>query len=173
MGLFKLNYDKPGPGVSKNAPQKRRFVVFFELLGRNFWKILRVNYLFLLCCVPICVLIYVFGMLFSGMSNSVLGLFLVFSPLILLSFPLLGMTYICRNFVREEPSFIWYDFFHQIKLNFKVTLLHGVVNYLVLFFGLVAIRYYYMAQATNALLLWPLVFVVIALLFYFIMSFYI
>ncbi len=44
MALFGLfNYSKEGPGISKNEPKKRTFVVFFETFFRNFWKFIPVS----------------------------------------------------------------------------------------------------------------------------------
>lgn len=37
MGLF-FNYDKPGPGMDKNAPKHWGIFLYFELLWRNFGK---------------------------------------------------------------------------------------------------------------------------------------
>lgn len=51
FGLF--NYSKPGPGVDKNGPKKKRFFLFFELYFRKFWKMIELNLLFLVCCIPI------------------------------------------------------------------------------------------------------------------------
>ena len=36
MGLFTRNFDKPGPGVSPDAPRKKGAARFFEILGRDF-----------------------------------------------------------------------------------------------------------------------------------------
>lgn len=36
MGLFMRNFDKPGPGVSPDAPRKKGAARFFEILGRDF-----------------------------------------------------------------------------------------------------------------------------------------
>ena len=33
MGLFMRNFDKPGPGVSPDAPRKKGAARFFEILG--------------------------------------------------------------------------------------------------------------------------------------------
>ena len=41
FGLF--NYNKEGPGISKDAPKKRTFIVFFETFLRNLWKFIPVN----------------------------------------------------------------------------------------------------------------------------------
>ena len=37
FGLF--NYAKEGPGVAKDAPKKRSFIIFFEILGRKIWNL--------------------------------------------------------------------------------------------------------------------------------------
>ena len=47
MALFRANFAKPGPGVAKDGPQKRRIVVFFEIFFRKFWKLVQVNFIFL------------------------------------------------------------------------------------------------------------------------------
>ena len=36
MGLFMRNFDKPGPGVSPDAPRKKGAARFSEILGRDF-----------------------------------------------------------------------------------------------------------------------------------------
>ena len=36
MGLFHQNFDKPGPGVSPNAPRKKGAARYFEVLTRDF-----------------------------------------------------------------------------------------------------------------------------------------
>ena len=45
MGLFNFwgNYDKPGPGVSKDELPKAAPIRFFEIFGRKFTKLLPSN----------------------------------------------------------------------------------------------------------------------------------
>ena len=47
-GLFggMFNYAKPGKGIDKNAPQKHRFLFFFELFFRKIWKLLGLNIIY-------------------------------------------------------------------------------------------------------------------------------
>ena len=46
-GLFSMfDVTREGPGVDKNGPKKRSFVVFFEILRRKFWKLLLAGLLF-------------------------------------------------------------------------------------------------------------------------------
>lgn len=89
FGLF--NYSKPGPGVDKNAPKKKRFFLFFELYFRKFWKLIQLNLLFLVCCIPI----------------------VTIGPAIC------GMTYVLRNFATEKPTFLLSDFWDAFKSNWK------------------------------------------------------
>lgn len=51
FGLF--NYEKEGPGIEKDAPKKKAFIVFFETFFRNFWKFISVNAVYLLLSIPI------------------------------------------------------------------------------------------------------------------------
>ena len=46
FGLF--DYEKEGPGISKNAPKKKTFIVFFETFFRNFWKFININLVYLI-----------------------------------------------------------------------------------------------------------------------------
>ena len=38
-GFFGIgDFTKEGPGIEKDAPEKKKIVVFFETFFRNFWK---------------------------------------------------------------------------------------------------------------------------------------
>jgi len=101
FGLF--DYSKPGPGVHKNAPKKKSFVIFFEILFRKFWKLITANLLFILVSLPL---------LTTGLASA-------------------GLTYITRNFAREKHAFIAGDFFDTIKKNWKQALAVGIINLIV------------------------------------------
>ena len=102
FGLF--NYSKPGPGVDKNAPKKKRFFFFFELYFRKFWKLIQLNLLFVVCCIPI----------------------VTIGPAIA------GMTYVLRNFATEKPVFSGVRLFDAFKSNWKqsfaLSVIFGVVS---------------------------------------------
>ena len=105
MALFGLfNYNKPGPGIDKNAPKKKRFFLFFELYFRKFWKLIELNLLFLVCCIPI----------------------VTIGPAIC------GMTYVLRNYATEKPTFLVSDFWDAFKSNWKqgfaLSVLFGVIS---------------------------------------------
>ena len=46
------NFQKPGKGVKKNEPEKKRFFQFFELFFRKLTKLIQLNLLYLLFCIP-------------------------------------------------------------------------------------------------------------------------
>lgn len=116
FGLF--DYSRPGPGISKNAPQKKGFVVFFEIYARKFWKLMVANLLFALVSLPVVT---------SGLAN-------------------VGLTFVTRNFAREKHAFIPEDFFDRIKKNWKQALLVGIIN--LIFDALIAFGvYFYVLQA--------------------------
>ena len=59
MGLFfGGGYDKPGAGVDPNAPKKKGFFLYMELVTRKFTKFLQAGIIFTLCSLPLLVLIY-------------------------------------------------------------------------------------------------------------------
>lgn len=107
FGLF--NYNKEGPGISKNAPKKRTFIVFFETFFRNFWKFIPISLVYSAISLPL---------LTSGLASA-------------------GMTNVARNTARDKHSFGLSDFFETIKKNWKQALPAGIINtlvYVILFF---------------------------------------
>lgn len=121
FGLF--DYNKVGPGVDKNAPKKKAFIVFFEIYFRKFWKLICANLLYVLVSLPV---------LTIGLAQT-------------------GLTYITRNFAREKHAFIAGDFFDTIKKNWKQALIYGILN--VVLTGLIVFDIYFFyvnASAENA-----------------------
>lgn len=112
-GFF--NYSKPGPGISKDAPEKRTFIVFFETWFRNIWKLMPSGWIYFLMnllLIP------------SGLGSA-------------------GLTHIARNMARDKHSFGISDFFETIKKNWKQALVMGILNVLVTSLVLVSGVLYY------------------------------
>ena len=103
-GLFGLfNYEKEGPGVSKDAPKKRGIFLFFEYFFRNFWKLVTCNMVYSLISIPL---------ITNGIAE-------------------VGITNIARNIARDKHSFGLSDFFDTIKKNWKQGLIVGIINVIV------------------------------------------
>lgn len=144
MGLFKVNYDKPGPGVMKDAPPQRAVPRFFSILGRKFFDLMKLNLLF---CVPAAVVF----ILTLFMSRLTVYTYLIFLPVILL-FPFLaGLTMVTRNYAREEHAFIFSDFVDAVKGNWQKFLIDGVICYLLTILFSISIPYYFSLSTHNVI----------------------
>lgn len=51
FGFF--NYEREGPGVRKDAPEKNVFAAFWEIFFENFWRFIPVNLFYMLLMLPI------------------------------------------------------------------------------------------------------------------------
>ena len=103
MSLFGLNdYTQAGPGVAKNAPKKKPFFEFFELYFRKFWKLLELNLLTALFCIPV----------------------VTIGPAIA------GMTRVLRNYRLEKNAFIFHDFWKGFSGNLKQSIPIGLLDIL-------------------------------------------
>lgn len=98
FGMF--DYSKPGKGVDKNGPQKKRFFLFFELYFRKFSKMILLNLMFLAFCIPIITI---------GPAT-------------------VAMMKVLKDMSIEKPVFLWSDFIEAFKKNFVQGLIVGCVN---------------------------------------------
>ena len=101
FGLF--NYEKEGPGISKNAPKKKTFIVFFETFFRNFWKFIVINVVYGIFSLPV---------ITNGLAAA-------------------GITNVTRNIARDKHSFGTSDFLETIMKNWKQALPAGIINTLI------------------------------------------
>lgn len=173
MGLF-FNYNKPGPGVDKNAPKKKGIFRYFEIFSRKLGKLIQLNMLYFICSLPMIAIIYLlctpFIMnLFLPFSENgalsqenivifqaMLSLLVTFSGIIILgSGPAsAAASYIYRNFIREEHVWLISDFFAKFKENFKQGMIISVVDLIMTGAGFVAIGFYYNQFITKGSTLW-------------------
>jgi len=126
MGLFSRNYDKPGPGVNKDEPRKKGAARFFELLLRDFWDLMKINLLYCLCIIP-SFIVFILGSL--GFFGEYSGIALVLS--LLLAFPVGGAltayVYYITKMMRDDPSYVWFEFKRKFKENYKQAAPVGIL----------------------------------------------
>ena len=161
--LFR-NYAKPGKGVNKRDPNQPRYQIFFEILPRNLWRLVKLSILYLLVALPFfAVTMIAMRLIFFQITN-------VFSPnlsgnlikevFLKYSFQLrfvmsfwftafygqgpitAGLTYIVREYGKEKPCWIISDFFERIRLNFKQGLFVWILDLVIVCCELFAILYY-------------------------------
>lgn len=95
---FGNNYNRPGPGIPKDAPQKKGTALFFEILGREFWSLLTLNLIYVLACLPIVTI---------GPATVALSRLTV-------------------TMVRDKNVYPWRDFWDAFRKNLKQGFLFGI-----------------------------------------------
>ena len=201
--MFGFNYQKPGKGVNKRDPNQPKISIFFELLGRKLFNLLKVNLWYLLTAIPtFLVAMVIAGIVTSPIIDSSMdglkaalslngnhiseGEFLrniflvdmilrVFIALLFTVFighgpTTAGITYILRNYSREEHSWLFSDWWQHTKANAGQAILVWLIDVLVFLMVVVAVRFYVMSGGAMILLAGLLV---VIYLIYLMMHFYI
>lgn len=147
MGIFGGNYSKVGPGVSKDAPEKNRFFLLFELLGRKFFKLIQLNMIYFITLLPL-----VFGVILSVRINpeimsgnevyienltglplfvftgDIIGLIFIIISVFITGPATCGFTYVLRNMQRQEHAWIFSDFREHFAKNFKQGIAMSIID---------------------------------------------
>jgi len=151
FGLF--DYTKPGPGVPKNAPPKSRPRLFFDVLGRKFWNIIKINLLYTLFNIPGIAFLFVGtqfmipNLMFGDVEvdfylRIMLGAFFVCFPILCFGPAQAGMTFCLRNYAREEHAFIWSDFKEHGLKNFKESIAICLIDFAAFLLLCIAVNFY-------------------------------
>jgi uncharacterized membrane protein YesL len=167
FGFF--DYTKPGPGVPADEPPKASIVVFFEVLQRKFWQLIKINLMFNLFNIPAILLgMFVFTVFFPDMlpnasndanilKSEMLLKFILLT--VIMCFPMItvgpaqaGMSYLLRNYSREEHAFIWGDFKENALRNFKQSSIISIVDFFATFVMLWSIRAYSILGGSNIIM---------------------
>ncbi|MCH5194572.1 MAG: YesL family protein [Oscillospiraceae bacterium] len=103
MALFgKYDYNKAGKGIAKNAPKKKTFFAFLELYFRYAWRLMKLNVVTFIFCIPI----------------------VTIGP------ALAGMTKVLRNYTLDKSAFIFHEFWKGFSNNWKQSLPVGLLDIL-------------------------------------------
>ena len=166
MGLFS-NYDTPGRGVLKTPHEKKGFFKFWEIYGRHMWKLMELNLLYFLFCLPSFAAVILGLMTFNP-------LWLVFCiPGIIIGPATAAMTRVTRNFSQERPAFVMHDFFKSFKLNLKQGLIMGLIDNLFVVWLIVGIPIYKSLAERDSMMYIPFVISLACALMFVMMHFYI
>lgn len=140
MGFFTPGYLKEGKGVTKEQAEKRNY---FGTLFDKFFDMLKINMLYFACNIPALILCALIAIPLFDMENltfylqqiargNIIMVFWMFLPLfpLVLSGPFTaGLTYITRNFVKREHSFLFSDFWEHSKKNIKQSIITNIIFY--------------------------------------------
>lgn len=150
---------KPGKGISKDAPEKRRFFLFFEIFFDKFFKLIQLNFVYFICLIPLFLGIYYSmgtDLTFATLSDALKYPPFYFRPdfpnvpaLILLAVSVFltgpataGFTYVIRNMQRREHTWVISDFFRYMGKNFKQGIIMSIMDLIIYVLLYVAIVFY-------------------------------
>lgn len=174
MGIFSNNYMKEGPGVDKNGPKKKRFFYFFELFFRKFWKLIGLNLVFSVFCVPAAMAL-VF-MLNNWTRANVSGMVMLLGIFLLACLPIgpamAGVTYILRNFVQERPVFMLSDFWDALKSNLKQSIAIFYLDLIVTGVSTISFIWYFSNAGISWAMMLPLALCIMVEIILMFMRFY-
>lgn len=133
--MFYKNFNKAGPGIDKDAPQKQGSLFFLDILAREGWTLVILNLLFILSCLPI----------------------ITIGPSIC------AMNYICAKMLRDEPIDLFSDYKYAFMLNIGQGILISCIVGLVSFSLVYAYLFYsaIIGYASYVILLILLIFAIV------------
>lgn len=109
-----FDYEKAGSGVSKNAPKKKAFFDFFEIYFRYWWRLVKLNIMTFIFCIPV----------------------VTIGP------ALAGMTKVLRNYTLDKSAFMFHEFWKGFAGNWKQSLPVGLLDTLFAVSAVAALRVY-------------------------------
>ncbi len=146
-GFFNLfDYNKPGPGVRKDEPEKKGLARYFDIFGKRIWKMVALNFLYLLFSVvpylilyAVCNISILFVMNYSTSPEEMTEwlnnggtLLIMLGALYIYCFggggaSACGMINVLRKYVDDTHAWVWMDFWSSFKDNF----LQGTLAYII------------------------------------------
>ena len=163
-------YGKQGQGdfTIENLPQNRR-QLFGEVFKVRWSSLFGVNLLYMIAWIPAIVWTFlnitaIYNVLVSGdasQAESVTGFIstwlMVMIPCIAITGPFnAGVTYVLRNWARDEHSFVLSDFKDALKANWKQALVISTISGILPFVLYVGFTFYGGMMGQNSLFAVPL-----------------
>lgn len=145
-GVFnKMYYGDPRrPDLKKEDMKINRFKLFFTVLQIRIWQLIQLNLLYSVFWIPAFIVIQMQLVLSQETGEPITILFfLLLIPCLLLAGPATaGITYVMRNFARDDHAWVWTDFKDAWKQNWKESLLLMLINGIALMFFYINIVFY-------------------------------
>ena len=108
------DYEKAGRGISKDAPKKKPFFDFFEMYFRYGWRLVKLNIMTFIFCIPV----------------------VTIGP------ALAGMTKVLRNYTLDKNAFMFHEFWKGFSNNWKQSLPVGLLDTLFAVSAVMALQVY-------------------------------
>lgn len=181
MGLFH-NYEKPGPGVNKNAKRAKGFALFFELYFRKLGSYLQLNLFYFTSLIPSIAIIWHLIMTilndFSTFGEDTAMAGFIFSAVLAIALSCAfglspfsaGFHYVLRNFSFEKHAFVFSDFIEKFRENKKNSIIMFITDLAVVCISLLVLRFYFILSTTSPLFVAPFTLLIIVLIVYSLMT---
>ncbi len=192
-GIFNRMYQgNPNrPDINPEDMPRNKFELFFTSLTQRFTDLMKVNLVFVLCALPVLIWTLLSSNVFITLINetqvavgqslpqeltdtllsSLLIYLLGMVPcLVLVGPPLAGLTYVTRNWARDEHSWVWQDFKEQMFKNWKQAAGAMLVFALVLLLSFYTLQFYALVLQQQSWM-WIMQAIFIALVSLFLMSY--
>ena len=168
-------YGKQGKGdfTIENLPQNRR-QLFGEVFKVRWSSLFGVNMLYMIAWIPAILwtllnLTAIYNILVSGDASQVESItgfistwLMVLIPCIAITGPFnAGVTYVLRNWARDEHSFVLSDFKDALKANWKQSLVVSTISGILPFLMYVCFTFYGGMMSQNTLFAVPLALVLL------------
>ncbi len=123
---------KPGPGIPKDEPEKRRFFLFFEILGEKIGKLIQLNFIYTISLIPLLTGLYFSVSLNRDLQSladltrmpvftinpDYISLIIIVLSVFITGPATAGFVFVLRNMQRREHAWVWSDFWAQFKKNY-------------------------------------------------------
>ncbi|HHT65182.1 MAG: YesL family protein [Caldicoprobacterales bacterium] len=133
-GFFNRMYygDPRKPELKKEDVKGSRFKLFTTVLSVRFWQLMQLNLLYSIFWIPAFLLNFAHAVMMQETGQVIsIPFFLLMIPCLMLTGPATAaVSYIIRNWARDEHAWVWSDFKDAWKENWKqglfVMLMNGI-----------------------------------------------
>ncbi len=156
MAFFRTS----GQDLTKEDAMKRSY---FGIFFRHFYDLFRLNLLYVACNLVFFIAIIWLSLPYVWNLENVLAQLMSekmmllppepFIPFLFMGPFIAGLTYVLRNWSRQEHAFIVYDFFDQTKENWKQSLLLSILSTVFTYIFANAVLFYIKAGLPSIIIL--------------------
>ena len=185
-GFFNRMYNgNPNrPDINLEDMPRNKYEVFFTSLGVRFGDLIKLNLLFIVATLPLLLWTIVSLMALNAgaaevtqekmteyiMSTALTYLFGLIPCLVLAGPPMAGLTFVVRNWAKDEHAWLWSDFKEHTIKNWKQSAAVNLILGLVILLAFYTLQFYAIAIAQTSWL-WVMQLIFVVLLGMFILSY--
>ena len=130
MKLFR-SYENAGPGIDPNAPKKKPFFRFWEMLWRNLGKLFLLNIIYSMLHIPLMASLVVFMETNNKFTNA-MTVFMLAVQFLIEGPTMAGCARVLRQIVLDKPFFFGEEFKKGFQQNFGAAFLYWLLDALVI-----------------------------------------